>query len=320
MPFATAIALFAITPYAVAQQGVKSTGGSSVIDNVQSPSMPTISSPTIGEGFYTPGNKNNEIYTGPSSIVQSSSKETSTTAPTQNKTATTEDSQKNTTQTTQNIATTAANVLSSLSASDISSLGNMGLLNQLYSATGATTADNALSNAYASTAANVTTTQLNEILSELQELKQKVNAANATTATQTAVTSTANAPTATRVIPSKLIRFTVNGYDVLKTCRIIYISKVQKDGTFLVTGDRKYQSDGATRSETFYVLFKSKGVVNGQQSYTVATEVTQDYTNQYSFLYQLAQKRNLTATQVGNLVSFRTTDPSWKLDMLLDLE
>ena len=137
----------------------------------------------------------------------------------------------------------------------------------------------------------------------------------------TAQPQTVAATASTTTLPqSKLIRFQVNGYDIFKTCRVIYISKVDKDGSFLLTGDRRYQSDSTSRAETFYLVFKSKGVVNGQQQYTVATAVTQDHLNQYSFLYQLSQRNNLIATQVGNMVMLRTTDPTWKLDLLLDLE
>ena len=190
---------------------------------------------------------------------------------------------------------------------------------------------------------------LKQVLAELEELKKQLaltsktttSAGTATAATQTAATATGTtnsgaattispvtttttnsttAPSNTKALHSRLFRFIVNGYDVLKTCRVVYISKVQKDNTFLLTGDRRYQSDGVTRNETFYLLFKSKGVINGQQTYSVAAAVTQDYLNQYSFLYQLSQKNNLTATQIGNLVCLRTTDPSWKLDLLLDLE
>ena len=132
------------------------------------------------------------------------------------------------------------------------------------------------------------------------------------------VTSTGNSSTA-RTKASRLIRFSVNGYDVLRTCRTIYISDVQEDGTFLVTGDRKYASDGKTRSETFHLLFKKDQNTSGLQNYHAAAAVTQDYLNEYSFLYQLSQRENLSAVRTGNLVTMRTTDPDWKLELLIDL-
>jgi hypothetical protein len=180
---------------------------------------------------------------------------------------------------------------------------------------------------------------LQQILTELEELKKQVNvtATPATTATATTTAATTTTASETTTAPSTtgttsssststqkrnsyLLRFIVNGYDIRKTCRIVYISKIEKDGTFILTGDRRYQSDNATRTETFYLLFRAKGVENGQKIYSVAAAVTQDYLNEYSFLYQLAQRKDLTATQTGNLVILRTTDPSWKLDLLLDLE
>ena len=147
-----------------------------------------------------------------------------------------------------------------------------------------------------------------------RSVSQTTNAESATNTASNAITKTPAAP------HSSLLRFTVNGYNILKTCRVVYISKIDSNNSFLLTGDRKYQSDGLTRTETFYLLFKPNGVVGGQKSYSVAAAVTQDYLNEYSFLYQLAQKNNLTATQTGNLVILRTDDSSWKLDLLLDLE
>ena len=55
------------------------------------------------------------------------------------------------------------------------------------------------------------------------------------------------------------------------------------------------------------------------QNYHAAAAVTQDYLNEYSFLYQLSQRENLSAMRTGNLVTMRTTDPDWKLELLIDL-
>lgn len=317
------------------------------VSGIESPSMPTLSSPTLGEDFYTPGSKTNGIYTGSTSSTATTASSSDNSS---NSTSTTSSTNASTSNTSTSTGTSSkSNALSSLSASDISSLGNMGLLSQLFSGSDTSSSTSSLDNLYTSSSSNVTNVLLKQVLAELEELKKQLaltsktttSAGTATAVTQTAATATGTTnsgaattispvtttttnstttPSNTKALHSRLFRFIVNGYDVLKTCRVVYISKVQKDNTFLLTGDRRYQSDGVTRNETFYLLFKSKGVINGQQTYSVAAAVTQDYLNQYSFLYQLSQKNNLTATQIGNLVCLRTTDPSWKLDLLLDLE
>ena len=87
----------------------------------------------------------------------------------------------------------------------------------------------------------------------------------------------------------------------------------------MVTGDRRYVSDGKTRAETFHLLFKRAENEAGVLNYTAAAAVTQDYLNEYSFLYQLSQRPELSALRTGNLVTMRTQDPDWKLEMLIDL-
>src|SRR5574344_1270771 len=347
--FAFALAAFLVA----ASQGASFADGNitmPTVSGIESPSMPTLSSPTLGEDFYTPGSKTNGIYTGSTSSTATTASSSDNSS---NSTSTTSSTNASTSNTSTSTGTSSkSNALSSLSASDISSLGNMGLLSQLFSGSDTSSSTSSLANLYTSSSSNVTNELLKQVLAELEELKKQLALTSKTTAaagtatavTQTAATSTGTTtsagtattvPTATtattttsstttssntKALHSRLFRFMVNGYDVLKTCRVVYISQVQKDSTFLLTGDRRYQSDGVTRNETFYLLFKSKGVINGQQTYSVAAAVTQDYLNQYSFLYQLSQKNNLTATQIGNLVCLRTTDPSWKLDLLLDLE
>ncbi|MBQ9908622.1 MAG: hypothetical protein IJM48_02370 [Treponema sp.] len=74
------------------------------------------------------------------------------------------------------------------------------------------------------------------------------------------------------------------------------------------------------RSETFYFYFHAKGNENGITKYTVTPAVSQDYENQYSYLYQLAQKNALSADRTGNLVTLRINDGVWKMDLLLSLD
>ncbi|NLK46757.1 MAG: hypothetical protein GX297_08940 [Treponema sp.] len=114
---------------------------------------------------------------------------------------------------------------------------------------------------------------------------------------------------------AKIIRFTANGYNLLSTCREIFSSGKSEDGSFLITGDRKYLSNNQTRNETFYMLFNKTSV----KTYDVAVTVLQDYTNTYSFLYQLSGKNPLTAYSIGNLVKLTVNEPDWKFDLLIDI-
>lgn len=114
---------------------------------------------------------------------------------------------------------------------------------------------------------------------------------------------------------AKIIRFTANGYNLLSTCREIFSSGKSDDGSFLITGDRKYLSNNETRSETFYLLFNKIS----DKTYNVAVTVLQDRLNIYSFLYQLSGKTPLVATSTGNLVVLTVNEPEWKFDLLIDI-
>ncbi len=281
-------------------------------------SMPSVSSPTIGSGFYRPGTSIGSTYTGQS--AEGSNEEASADS------SDAQSAQEN---------SSGGEVLLTLTASDIQHLSSSGLLDQLEALLGAdgsspvTGAE--LSSMYSSSS-NRTNRRLQQVLSQIEELKKTLDQEEALAAetegeeaepklsVQTMpVLKVAATNSSLGTKQSHLIRFTVNGYDILKTCRTVYISDVQNDGTFLVTGDRKYLSDGKTRSETFHMLFTTTGAPGGLQNYTAAAAVTQDYLNEYSFLYQLAQRDNLQASRTGNLVTMRTTDPDWKLELLIDL-
>lgn len=279
--------------------------GSSVFEMT----MPTISSPTMGSGFYMPGNSSNSIYTGPSvkSPSATSSKSTSASVAKDTETQTAEES------------------LSSISASDISLLSQKGLLGQL----GAVFDDRSYS--YDSTAlyknnsAEETNKLLKKVLSRLEEIKDGADSTSAVASKDSAEKVSVPVQNATsndgsaRSSKSNLLRFTVNGYDVLKTCRTVYISDVQKDGTFLVTGDRRYNGNGRMMNETFHILFKTKPDSADFVNYTSAAAVTQEVANPNSFLYQLAQRKGMEASRTGNFVTMRTSDPDWKLELLVDL-
>lgn len=338
------LASITLASFLVMASGAFAQSGPSVsAPTVTAPTMPTVTSPTIGSGYYMPGSETNPIYTGAKPIGARNNTSTSSDTSTQKSTE----------------STTEKKIASTLTSSDISTLDNLGLLNQITtltntsSLTSSLSSQSLLSNLYTSQNTDTTNLILQNVLKELEVLKkqneniskqleeaQKLNnqqyagtshTPTASTASPEAVTdnksttaaSTQTAAASAQVVANKarprILRFTVNGYSILGTCRSVYISQIQSNGSFLVTGDRKYTSDGKYRTETFHMLFNPNEARNGVSSYTTATAVSQDYLNEYSFLYQLSQRGPLTAQRTGNLVTLRTTDSNWKLEFLLDL-
>ena len=254
---------------------------------ISSPSMPTIDAPVIGGGYYRPGS-----YTG-------SQKSDSTAA--KKSTESTESEKK-----AEEIATAMMeDILPSLTADDIQVLNVNGVLETVLESQKKSTAST-------KTDSDETDQLLRQVLSEMEEIKNQQTQVTKASANSSAA-STAKSQ------GSRVLRFKVNGYDILRTCRTLFISDVQSDGTFLITGDRRYQSDGSTRSETFHLLFKAASGSDSLKSYDAAALVTQDYLNENSFLYQMSQRDDMQASRTGNLVTLRTTDPKWKLELLIDL-
>ena len=273
------------------------------------PSMPTVTSPTLSGGFYAPGRnitttrKAKEAVSNNTDTVQKNEQKTS-------------------------VSETLKKAAIPLSATDISSLGNMGLLGNLTSAQ--------------NTGSEATTVLLQQILSEIAELKKQVAETQAVLKERNIVTSAEDSSSAESVekaqseelslgakqdkqeniVPSaaaSLLRFTVNGYSLISTCRTVYVSDTQADGSFLVTGDRRYLSNGLFYTETFYLLFRPSGAQNGTETYTVAASVSQDRANPYSYVYRLSTRPTLTASRTGNLVSLQDHDDRWNADLLLDI-
>ncbi len=311
--FAAAEILFLANFFSMAQNSSEKYSSNDIFssltsESVLSPSMPNISFPTIDESFYNPGNSSqskSSQNTLSSSQTQTSAKSTDT----------------------QNLKSTSSILKSnSLSAADLFTLDSAGLLTS-------SSLENLFNENSSQTQA---TTVLQKILDELETLKTDLNKISqsqnqnliaknedslqknensaAEKVQKTDISDSANSNSA------KILRFRVNSYDILKTCKKIYISKVQDDGTFLVTGDRRYLSDGKFFTETFHILFKVSQEKDGISNYSAAVLVMQDSPNQYSFLYQLSQRKNLTASRVGNLLSMKISDPNWQLDFLIDLD
>lgn len=319
---------------AVFAQSVSSGSSSLSMPSISAPNMPTVTAPSIGNDYYIPGSKN--FYPGIRNGVASQMRQNVATENKSHSQATTSADAVNATAS--DTANTLATVnkthsaFTGLTASDLNSMDSMGLLGQfsglldgknlsslatahsLSASTGNSSADSIL---------------LQQILTELNELKVQIakqNTLTHSTENVSANSTTTSLPTVTENYTqegkegSKILRFIVNGYDVLSTCRDIYFSTQEADGSFLLTGDRKYTSDGENRRETFYFLFHANGAKEGITNYTVTPQVTQDYTNTYSFLYQLSQKSNLVAQRTGNFISMRVNELDWKMDFLLSMQ
>ena len=292
------------------------------------PSMPSVSRPSVGSGFYSPGRS--DFYTGAnfqnqqkkaassqnkaneSSKAESSSNESTATSQNQN-------ANLNQTQKLNVLAKSASSSLNQLTADDLSSMNSLGVLGSLSGLLGSGNSNlqsQLLSNQNTIAANTADSATLQKILGELTELKNKIaNGANVTERSE-------GENTFSNIVKRepKILRFVVNGYDILSTCRKIYFSDEETDGTFLLTGDRKYMSENKVRSETFYFYFHAKGTENGVTKYTVTPAVSQDYENQYSYLYQLTKKNALTADRTGNLLTLRVAEGAWTMDLLLSLD
>lgn len=285
--------VLALTAAAVFNASAQSTSFSSIT----SPSMPTISSPEIGNGFYSPGSVLKPEYIKNTSQNNSSQSEKTKA---ENKNAESSNAKSE----------MQKKILSALSAKDISLLNEKGFSSDINSMIfSLSSSDNS----------QETKILLNKILAEIEKIKDKSSQDNSKKKTAEVSAAPAKEEKLPEKAKARLLRFSVNGYDILRTCRKIYISEVQLDGTFLITGDRVYSSDGKNRTETFHILFKTSPSENGTLNYKAAANVTQYYLNENSFLYQLSKFESLPAMRVGNLVSMRTEDLNWKLELLIDL-
>lgn len=296
------------------------------------PSMPTLSVPSMSAPHYTPGrNTAVQRQTNDSQTVSRNAAHAESTAKdgAQN-TARAESAGANTmsdvhqgqripngkVQNTGQANANGSKNQSAVSAADLTALAKKGLLNNFYSLLGVSGNDALLQGGLSTGGISSDTAlpsssnaMLEKILSELDNVK-KQNAE--------AVKSNEEQPLASSARPG-ILRFIVNGYDVLSSCRAVYFSDVGKDGTFLLTGDRTYTANGQKRMETFYLLFRPAGNAGFSTQYKVECSVVQDYTNTNSFMYRLASLGNLNAVKTGNLVSLRTSDQNCRADLLIDI-
>ncbi len=314
-----------------------------------SPSMPSLSMPSLGgkSGFYAPGSsdfyygiqnsaQNSKKQTGKDSNTNGSEKKPDSASALENSnqsdgnSAAVSSAAKNA-QTGSNLSKNLSALKSAgeassnlLTAGDLSNLSGLGLFGTVSNLLSKSNSANSKSgtNLYQNPAGeNFLVNQnssdskiLEQILAELSGLKSD-NSQNGALRSENIDGFSNSVKT-----EPKILRFNVNGYDILSSCKKIYFSEQESDGTFLLTGDRKLFSANKSQSETFYFFFNSKGSDGGITKYKVTPAVSQDKKNTYSFLYRLTQKNELEAERTGNLVTLRANDGNgWKMDLLISM-
>ena len=266
------------------------------LDMPEMPEMPSM--PTIGGGFYTPS--------FPTRVKNN----------TQNQNTTENGKEKNETVLTESI--TPESVLTSnltkgniLTAYDISSLYDSGLFSNLSSLDTTST----MSNYNTTSSTNVL---LQQVLNGLNDLKKQQQNASAKEKNELNATKTDSENFKKRE-PS-ILRFKINGYNITDSLTKVFFSDTEPDGSFLLTGDRRYFVNQQVRTETFYMLFKTIGSNGSTLTYRVQPTLVQDHKNENSYVYKLAGVKNLTAEKTGNLVVIHYSGDSVNADLLLDID
>lgn len=299
---AVGVFLAVISSVSFAQVKMPSTPEMPFITNVSdAPAMPRISAPTFGSTFYVPGN----VYTGKHGDIQIKNAET--------RSDTTELSASDSTAEKLAAVFGLGSGAERLTATDISMLDTKGYFGGIYSllGTGATSGSSVNASSSSELLLKKVVEKLEALKIQNSELTKMYSDSRNYKAASTVPASSENEP--------KILRFVVNGRNILDTCRTVYFSTKEYDGSFLLTGDRKFDSNGKSREETFYLLFKADGNCGTESGYNVEPKLIQDSRNEYSFLYWLSKKHNLKAEKTGNLVSLRSVEPAWNMDLLLDI-
>ena len=297
--FLTAVILSFASSLIYAQQAMPAMPSISSSDG---PVMPRITAPTMGKKYYTPGTVSTNISnkTVHNQNVPAAEKNNSTSSTKKNEEV---------------LKQILGDVSSSrLTASDVAGLGNDGLFTGIYGLLGND------KNLYTASSGSVNNDiLLQTIMNQLDELKNEAKKTKESVENITNLPVTHATSSQKHEYEPQILRFYVNGYNILETMRTVYFSKKENDGSFLLTGDRRYTSDNKNREETFYMLFKADGNCGTSAGYFVEPQVIQDYKNEYSFLYQLTMKPELKAEKTGNLVSVKYVSADWNMDLLLDI-
>lgn len=197
-----------------------------------------------------------------------------------------------------------------LSATDISSLYDSGVFNNLSSLTG---------NSLVSSASNASTNVLlQQILGSLEDLKTDSKKQSA--AEKQALLNRQKDTETFRAREPGILRFKINNYGLTDSISSVFISEPEPDGSFLLTADRKYSANKKSRSETFYMLFKTLKSNGSVTTYEVVPTIAQDSLNKNSYIYKMCQQKNITAEKTGNLVVIHYNEDEFSMDMLLDID
>lgn len=271
--------------------------------SIKAPEVPKISAPTLDNGFYKPGS--GDFYSGvtkpktPQAPNTPSMDKPADTSPAASST----DNEEALGQLLRQVKNPglAAN---HLTAGDLSGLDNLGLIGNLTSLLSKNSGSAALNG-------NTDSLLLEQILRELNEVKDKVGSQNIQNAAANAQPKVSN---------PKILRFIVNGFDIGSSCRQVYFSSTESDGSFLFTSDRKYLLNNQIRTETFYILFHATGNNSGITTYNVTPEIFQETEDQNSPVYQFCQHKDFTATRTGNLIKLTNSRGDTKVNLLLSLD
>lgn len=261
------------------------------------PSMPTM--PTVGGEFYRPTTSTSSVLQNATSESLSSSTENLSTQ-SQNSKATISSSNSS------DVLSSLLTNNSILSAYDITNLYDSGLFNDLSSLN--------------TVNANSQNSEilLQQILQSLEELKNQQKTSTAVEKQNLQNTQTDSENFKQRE-PS-VLRFKINGYDIKDSLSAVFFSEPEADGSFLLTGDRRYFTNQQRRTETFYLLFKTIKSTGSTTTFEVQSDIVQDFKNENSFVCKLVNKKNLTAEKTGNLVVLRLSDNDLNVDLLLDID
>lgn len=198
-----------------------------------------------------------------------------------------------------------------LTANDISGLYDSGAFSDISSLN----SNSVLSNYATTTSTNVL---LQQVLNSLNELKQQQKSSSLEKQEEL-VNTQADAQNFKKREPS-ILRFKINGYNITDSLTKVFFSDTEPDGTFLLTGDRRYFAGQKQMSETFYILFKTVSSNGSSVTYKVQPSIVQDVKNENSYVYKLAETKNLTAEKTGNLVVMHFNDNNLNVDLLLDID
>ena len=259
---------------------------------VSMPEMPTISSPGMDGKFYKPSlpnQKKNDSNKNDNGSADSKATETVITNGT----------------TTEDILTSLLTNANLLSASDISDLYDTGSFNTISSLSKGTTDAS-------------TNILLRQILEELNELKKEHNTASA--AQQEIYAAKKQDSETFKTRNPSILRFKINGYNIKDSVIQTFFSEPEADGSFLLTGDRKYFLNNKVCNETFYMLFKAVKSNGSTTTFSVTPSIAQASENKSSYVYKLCQCSNMIAEKTGNLVVIHFIGDDITADLLLDID